>query len=75
MKTRARIALLLAFAGIVAGCGSSGERSAATPPPTAVDAFTQTVQGVLATTSDTAMPMNIDGIAAVSSDSAPPVGL
>jgi uncharacterized lipoprotein YbaY len=75
MKTHTRIAIGLAFAGLLAGCGGSGNSTSAMPPPAAVDAFTQTVQAVVATSSDTALPMDIEGVAAGGSESAPPVGL
>jgi Na+/serine symporter len=75
MKISLKSALLLAVAGTIAGCGSSGEQSSGMTPPVGADGFTQSVQGVLATSSDTAMPIAIDGIAAVGSDTAPPVGL
>lgn len=73
MKRNLKIAIGLAVTSLIAGCGSSGGSSSGMTPPIGVDAFTQSVQGVVATTSDTALPMTIDGIAATSSDSAPPV--
>jgi hypothetical protein len=75
MTTHLRIAIGCACAGLLAGCGGSGTSTSAMTPPAAVDAFTQSVQAVVATTSDTALPMSIDGIAASGSDSAPPVDL
>ena len=75
MMTNFRVAIALAVASLIAGCGSSGESASGMKPPSAVDAFTQSVQAVVATTSDTAMPLGIDGIAATSPDNAPPVGL
>ena len=75
MKTTLRIAIGLAVSSLIAGCGGSGESTTGMTPPISVDAFTQSVQGVVATTSDTALPISIDGIAATGSDNAPPVGL
>jgi uncharacterized lipoprotein YbaY len=75
MKKKLRIATALALAGLLAGCGNSGGSTAAMVPPAGVDAFTQAVQGVVATTSDTALPIGIDGIAATAPDNSPPVAL
>jgi len=75
MKTNLRIVIWLAVAGLIAGCGDSAKPPSAMTPPAAVDAFTQSVQAVVAATSDTAMPVDIDGVAATGSDNAPPVGL
>jgi hypothetical protein len=61
---------------LAAGCGSSGNSGTAMqPPPPAADSFTQTVQGIVSTASETAEPVAIDGIAAISSDDAPPMGI
>jgi uncharacterized lipoprotein YbaY len=75
MKTHLRIAIGLAIASLMAGCGSSGESTSGMTPPASADAFTQSVQAVAATSSDTAVPIAIDGIAAVGPDTALPVGL
>jgi hypothetical protein len=69
------MAIGLAMGGLLAGCGGSGMSTSAKTPPAAVDAFTQSVQAVVATTGDTALPMGIDGIAASGSESALPVVL
>jgi uncharacterized lipoprotein YbaY len=74
MKKQLTIATGLACAGLLAGCGGSGMSAAGSTPPAAVDAFTQSVQAMVATASDTALPMDIDGIAATSPDRATPVG-
>jgi len=74
MKTHLGIAIGLASAAVLTGCGGSGTSSSGMPAPVAVDAFTQSVQAVVATASETALPMDIDGIAASGSDTAPPVG-
>jgi uncharacterized protein YcfL len=75
MKTIIRIAIGLAGAGLAAGCGSSGEPTSAMTPPPTVDAFTQSVQTVVANSSDASLPISIDDIAVTDSDSAPPVAL
>ena len=74
MNKHLRIPAGLACAGLLAGCGGSGMSSSGMPPPVAVDAFTQSVQAVVATASDTDSPISIDGIVASGSDTAPPVG-
>ena len=75
MTTHLRIAVVCACAGLLAGCGGSGMSASGPVPPAAADAFTQSVQAVVATTSDTALPMSIDGIAASGSESSTPVDL
>jgi hypothetical protein len=75
MNKKLGIAIGLAASGLIGGCGSSGESTTAMTPPPSVDAFTQSVQGVVATTSDTALPISIDGISATGPDNALPVGL
>jgi len=74
MKKHLRIPTGLACAGLLAGCGGSDMPAAVSTPPAAVDTFTRSVQAMVATASDTAMPIDIDGIAADGSDSATPVG-
>jgi uncharacterized lipoprotein YbaY len=73
MNTHIRIAIGLALAALLAGCGGSAGSSAMTPP-VAVDAFTVSVEAVVATASETALPLDIDGIAASGTDTAVPVG-
>jgi len=75
MKSHIRIAIGLAGAGLLAGCGGSGMSTSGMTPPVAADVFTQSVQAVVATASDTDSPISIDGIVASGSDTAPPVGL
>ena len=75
MTTNLRIAVGLAIASLIAGCGSSGESTSGMTPPASADAFTQSVQAVAAASSDTAVPIGIDGIVAVGPDTALPVGL
>jgi hypothetical protein len=75
MNIKLRIAIGLAVTGLIAGCGGSGQSASGMAPPPGADAFTQSVQAVVAVSSDTALPVSIEGIATTGSDNAPPVGL
>lgn len=74
MKIVPKVALVLFAAGLASGCGSSGKPDTAMTPPASADAFTQTVQVMAATASDTAAAIDIDAIAATVADNALPVG-
>jgi hypothetical protein len=79
MKTYSGIAALMVLTLTVVACSSGGGGSASmpavTPLPAATDAFTQTVQTVAATASETAIPLPTDGFASVAADSAVPVSI
>ena len=72
MKRSTAIVMAIAAAGALSACGSSADQSPKAMS-TAVDAFTQSVQSIVAAASDTALPMAVDAIAALDADSATPV--
>jgi ABC-type Fe3+-hydroxamate transport system substrate-binding protein len=72
-------ALMTAIALAISACSGGGNgyssTSMTTPLPTATDAFTQTVQSIVVTASETATPLFTDGVAVVAADSASPVAI
>lgn len=74
MKRSTTIVVAIAAAATLSACGSSADQ-APKVMATAVDAFTQSVQSIVAVASDTALPMAVDGIAALEADSAAPIAV
>jgi hypothetical protein len=80
MNTKLMATVLLAIAA--SGCSGGGDRDSSSMPPvsgppplSSVDAFTQAVQSLVASSSDAATSQEIDGIAAVDADAADPIAI
>ena len=76
LMTGALLAGMATALGACSGGGAGGSAmTGAAPLPSAADAFTQSVQAVAASSSDTALPIATDGYAPVAADSADPVAI
>ncbi len=73
-RSTTMVVVAIAAAGALSACGSAADQSPKVMS-TAVDAFTQSVQSIVAVASDTALPMAVDAIAALDADSATPVAV
>ncbi len=74
MKKSTTIVAAIAAAGALSACGSSADQSPKVMS-VAVDAFTQSVQSIVAVATESALPMAVEGIAALDADSATPVAV